>query len=150
MDQSEVQVGSMRGFHTGDRCKPQSRFMDFPFFLMWMASMVLLFQYPVAVAWTFFSIEVFCFTYNTMLLSVFWDLKMVFAPKGAHTFSSFSLTPLTYGRNIGLAVSSSASFFLDLGAEEKVLLTVLLGYPLAVKTSSRWCNLSCLLVSSQI
>ena len=29
-----VQVGSMRGFHTGDRCRPQSRFMDFPFFLM--------------------------------------------------------------------------------------------------------------------
>ena len=31
MDQSEVQVGSMRGIHTGDWCKPQSRFMDFPF-----------------------------------------------------------------------------------------------------------------------
>ena len=51
--QSEVQVGSMRGFHTGDRCRPQSKFRAFPFFLMWMASMVLLFQYPVAVAWTF-------------------------------------------------------------------------------------------------
>ena len=48
-----VQVGSMRGLHTGDRCKPRSRFMEFPFFLMWMASMVLLFQCPVAVAWTF-------------------------------------------------------------------------------------------------
>ena len=41
-----VQVGSMKGFHTGDRCKPQSRFVDYPFFLMWMYSMFLLFQYP--------------------------------------------------------------------------------------------------------
>ena len=97
-----------------------------------------------------FSIWVLCFTCITMLLNVFWGLKMVFTPKGAHTFSSFLLTPLTYGRNIGLAVSSSASFSLDLGAEEKVLLTVLTGYPLAMTTFSKWCNLACLLVSSQI
>ena len=85
-----------------------------------------------------------------MLLNVFVGLTVVFTHKGAHSFPSFSLTPLKYGRNIGLAVSSSASFSLDLGAEEKVLLTVLSGYPLAMKTSSRWCNLHCLLVSSQI
>ena len=79
------------------------------------------------ITFLFLSIGVFCFTCITMFLSVFWGLKMVFTPKGAHTFSSFSLTPLTYSRNIGLAVSSSVSFSLDLGAEEKVLLTVLSG-----------------------
>ena len=82
-----------------------------------------------------------------MLLNVFWGLKMVFTPKGAHVFSSFSLTPLTYGRNIGLAVSSSASFSLDLGAEEKVLLIVLSGYLLAMKTSFWWCISACLCAS---
>ena len=70
--------------------------------------------------------------HHYMLLNAFWGLKMVFTPKGAHTFSSFSLTPLTYGRNIGLAVSLSVSFSLDLGAEEKALLTVLTGYPLSM------------------
>ena len=44
-------MGSNSGFHTGERCRPQSRFMD-SLFLMCMASIVLLFQYPMAVAWT--------------------------------------------------------------------------------------------------
>ena len=48
-----VQVGSNSGFQTGERCRPQSRFIDCVFFLMYMASIVLRFQYPVAVAWTF-------------------------------------------------------------------------------------------------
>ena len=43
----------------------------------------------------FFSIGVFCFTGFSSLLNVFWGLKMVFTPSGAHTLSSFSLTPLT-------------------------------------------------------
>ena len=144
-------MASNSGFHTGERCRPQSRFMDC-LLLMCMASIVLLFQYLMAVAWTLaapqsmeccvfctctaipflgspvftaylcsvilffivllvspiyvswqsrqgtsyttflFSIGVFCFTCISMLLKLFWGLKVVFMPSGAHTFSSFSLT----------------------------------------------------------
>ena len=150
-------MASNSGFHTGERCRPQSRFMDCH--LMCMASIVLLFQYPMVVAWTlaapqsmeccvfctctaipflgspvftaylcsvilffivllvspmyvswqsrqgtsyttflFFSIGVLCSTCISMLLNVFWGLKMVFTPSGAHTFFSFSFTQKTLRR----------------------------------------------------
>ena len=44
-------MGSNSGFQIGERCRPQSRFMDC-LLLMCMVYIVLLFQYPVAVAWT--------------------------------------------------------------------------------------------------
>ena len=47
MDRSEVQVRSMRAFHTGDRCKPQSRFMDFPFFLIPCLHCILVFRHSL-------------------------------------------------------------------------------------------------------
>ena len=44
-------MASNSGFHTSDRCRPQSRFKDC-LFLMCMTSIVLLFQYLMAVAVT--------------------------------------------------------------------------------------------------
>ena len=41
-------MGSNSGFRTGERCRPQSRVMDC-LFLLCMASIVLLYHYPMAV-----------------------------------------------------------------------------------------------------
>ena len=50
-DGGEVLVGSSSGFQIDENCKPQSRFMDC-LLLLCMASIVLLFQCLMAVAWT--------------------------------------------------------------------------------------------------
>ena len=44
-------VASNNGFYAGERCRPQSSFMDC-LFLMCMASILPLFQYPMVMAWT--------------------------------------------------------------------------------------------------
>ena len=47
-----MQVGSRNGLQAGDRCRPQSRFIVCGSYRNWMASRVLLLQYPIAVAHT--------------------------------------------------------------------------------------------------
>ena len=89
----------------------------------------------------FISLGVFVFTFISIYLRVFWDLKVVWIPRGAQTMSILSLTPLIYGRtSIVFFSSSSFGSFCWWGSFRVLLMVRLvrgLGYPFAVNTISR-------------
>ena len=103
-------------------------------------------------------------SYTTVLL--FWDAGLhfhqglshclylfegCFDPKGVHTLSTFSLTPLAYGRHRSFGGASLASFAGEgQGWWENVFFTSSSGKPLAWKMSCRCLSSSCSEVESQM